>query len=167
MQGTVIATALIARARSIALNGEGVCGRAGCGAELSGGDCVLCQGLYCARHLNKKSFRVLKTAATPGDDSPKRYAWERHYLCDACNTAIDKFHLISLPPIPPGIPENLELNQEASQRTVIELNHNRKIPALGFGLPVGMLKKNGHFSGPAESLVPEIGAEAASTGAAD
>lgn len=135
MQATVIATAHIARARSSVLNREGLCGRPACGSSATAGDCTLCLGLYCTRHLNSKSFRVLKSSESDRDDTPRRYAWERHYLCDACSSVIDKFHLISLPPIPAGIPENLELAPEAPLRQVIELGRQRrKSPALGVGV---------------------------------
>lgn len=75
----------------------------------------------------------MKTAGASQDDA-RQYSWERHYLCDACNAAIDKYHLISLPPIPPGIPEKIELAPESPARPVIELSRRRKTPALSFGI---------------------------------
>lgn len=96
MKATVIAAVLESRARAQERNAEGSCGVDPCGGSLPTGTCPLCRGLYCALHLNGRTFRVLDSAP---DEAP-RYRRERHFLCDGCVEVIDRFRLITLPPIP-------------------------------------------------------------------
>ncbi len=99
MKATVIQTALVSRRHAAERNAAGLCGTEPCGARQPNSQCSLCSGKFCVVHLNARTFRVMDPG-TGIDDRPARYHKERHYLCDQCDTVIDRFRLITLPPIP-------------------------------------------------------------------
>lgn len=121
MKATVTMTALDARIVARVRNAAGLCGYEGCAGRLPGTGCSLCNGDYCVIHLNSRVFRIQDSRPSP--DSPTRYHKERRYLCDRCAGAIDKFRLITLPPIPEGDdfePERLQSLSGAVEITTID-----------------------------------------------
>jgi uncharacterized low-complexity protein len=115
MKATVIGVALASRRRARLRNSEGLCGAAPCGARAPQTTCSLCGGRYCVAHLNAGTFRVLESP--PG--APPKYRRERHYLCDECDAVIDRYRLITLPPIPAG---DGERGSESMERVAGEVS---------------------------------------------
>ncbi|MCS6802507.1 MAG: hypothetical protein RMM58_06360 [Chloroflexota bacterium] len=66
-------------------------------------------------HLNARTFRVLISPS----DAPPRYRRERHYLCDDCDAVIERYRLITLPPIPA---DDGDSTRAASERVESEVS---------------------------------------------
>ncbi|MFN8534768.1 MAG: hypothetical protein U0556_14620 [Dehalococcoidia bacterium] len=112
MKATVIGVALASRRRARLRNAEGLCGASPCGARAPQTVCSLCDGRFCVAHLNAGTFRVLDSP----EGTPPRYRRERHYLCDECHSVINRFRLITLPPIPATVDRWPDLTLAEAER---------------------------------------------------